>query len=322
MVTRSQKVRLGIFLIVSTVLLITLILIITGSRLLKRRDMYFIRYKEISLSGLEIGSAVKYRGIRVGRIDDIFIDTEDITSIIVQISVEPKVPIKEDTEAIINLIGITGLKMIELQGGTNESKRLPPDSFIRAGQSLVDMISGRADVITQKMELILNNLGELTEATHREQLYRLIENTSNTLESFQTLLDTNQISLFHSVQNFERITEHLDTLITSSQFVIDDIRNVTGSPQLQTTVDNFSKISTELKDANLSDVIQKLAAAIEQTNKTFTHLDLTILKSRHDILSSTEILRESLEYFNEFTRLISENPSLLLRSTHQEEIQE
>ena len=48
----------------------------------------------------------------------------------------------------------------------------------------------------------------------------------------------------------------------------------------------------------------------------------TLLKSRHDILSSTEILRESLEYFNEFTRLISENPSLLLRSSPQEEIEE
>ncbi|MCD4665855.1 MAG: hypothetical protein K8R68_11350 [Bacteroidales bacterium] len=69
-------------------------------------------------------------------------------------------------------------------------------------------------------------------------------------------------------------------------------------------------------------MINKMALALDQTNKTFTHLDLTILKSRHDILSSAEILRESLEYFNEFTRLISENPSLLLRSSPQQEIRE
>jgi hypothetical protein len=87
-------------------------------------------------------------------------------------------------------------------------------------------------------------------------------------------------------------------------------------------VDNVEKISTELNQANLSDLIAKLAAAVEQTNRTFTHLDLTLLKSRHDILSSAEILRESLEYFNEFTRLISENPSLLLRSSQRGEIRE
>jgi AraC family transcriptional regulator len=87
-------------------------------------------------------------------------------------------------------------------------------------------------------------------------------------------------------------------------------------------VDNIEKISSDIEQANVSDVITNLAVAIEQTNRTFTHLDLTILKSRHDILSSAEILRESLEYFNEFTRLISENPSLLLRSSPQAEIKE
>ena len=162
MVSRSQKIRLGIFLIVSTVILLGSIVIISGSRLLEKRDKYYIRYQKISLTGLEVGSAVKYRGIRIGRIENIYIDEKDITSIIVEITIEPKVPIKEDTEAIVTLIGITGLKMIELQGGTNESKRLPPDSYITAGQSVVDMISGQAEVITQKLELILNNIAELT----------------------------------------------------------------------------------------------------------------------------------------------------------------
>ena len=84
----------------------------------------------------------------------------------------------------------------------------------------------------------------------------------------------------------------------------------------------MEKITSELEQANLTEVINKMATALDQTNRTFTHLDLTLLKSRRDIINSTEILRESLEYFNEFTRLISENPSLLLRSSSQKEIQE
>jgi len=110
--------------------------------------------------------------------------------------------------------------------------------------------------------------------------------------------------------------------MVTANLAMHDIRQITQSPELLTTVDNFENISTELRQANLSDLIAKLVATVEQTNRTFTHLDLTILKSRHDILSSAEILRESLEYFNEFTRLISENPSLLLRSSQREEIRE
>lgn len=323
MVSRAQKVRLGVFLTLSLSILIIAIGVITGSRLLKKRVIYYIRYREISLTGLEIGSPVKYRGLRIGRIEDMYIDEDDVTSIIVEISIDPKTPIKEDNEAVIDYLSIAaGLKMIEIQGGTNESKRLPPNSFIKAGQSLVDTITGKAEVITEKLELILNNFAELTAPKQQEKFYRLIDNATKTLYSFQTLIDTNQVGVYHTIKNLERISIYMDSLMETSNLAVNDIRAITQSPKLMHTVDNVEKITTELQQANLSDLIAKLAAAVEQTNRTFTHLDLTLLKSRHDILSSAEILRESLEYFNEFTRLISENPSLLLRSSQRGEIRE
>jgi phospholipid/cholesterol/gamma-HCH transport system substrate-binding protein len=109
--------------------------------------------------------------------------------------------------------------------------------------------------------------------------------------------------------------------MVTANATMQDIQQITQSPKFMNTVDNVDKITSELAAANLGQVVKQLSEAIEQTNRTFTHLDLTLLKSRHDILSSTEILRESLENFNEFTRLISENPSLLLRSSPQEEIE-
>ena len=323
MVTRAQKIRLGIFLSVSTIILLTTIIIVTGSKLLDNKTTYYIRYYDFSLAGLEVGSPVKYRGIRVGRIENIFIDPEDITAVIVEVTVNPEVPIKEDTEATIVYISLAaGLKMVELQGGTNDSKMLSPNSYINAGQTFVDELTDKAELMTQKVEMILNNLAKLTEVSRQQQLFRLVENTSNTLESFKTLLDTNQINIYHSINNITRFTKNLDTLVVSSNFIMNDIRKITNSPNLIKTVNNIEKITTDLKEAHLGDVISQLSMAIEQTNKTFTHLDLTILKSRHDILSSTELLRESLEYFNEFTRIISENPSLLLRSSPQQEIEE
>ena len=322
MISRSQKMRLGIFIVVSTVILLVTIAIITGNKLLKKSATYYIRYRDISLTGLEIGSAVRYRGIRIGRIEDIYIDEKDITSIIVRVTIDPKVPIKEDTEAVVTLIGITGLKMIELQGGTNEAEHLPPKSFIKAGKSLVDSISGQAEVITQKLEIILNNLTELTGATRRAQVFRLIDNTSKSLESIQTLLDTNQVNIYNTMQNIETFTGRLDTFVQVSSMILADVREITKSPKLTNTLSNVEKISSELEKVKFEELFAKLAQTIEQTDRTFTHLDLTLLKSRHDILSSTELLRESLEYFNEFTRVISENPSLLLRSSQKKEIPE
>lgn len=322
MVSRAQKIRLGVFLTFSTLALIATIAVVTGSKLLKRQATYYIRYHEISLTGLEVGSAVRYRGIRIGRIEKIFIDEKDITAIIVEITVDSEVPIKEDTEAVVTLLGITGLKIIELHGGTNESKLLASGAFIKPGLSLVDSISGQAEVMAQKLELILNNLAELTNAEQRLRLMRLVENTSTTLESFNNLMANNQNNIIGTLKNVASISAKLDTFILVSNQTLQDIQQITRSPKLMATVDHVESISGELAAANLSGLIQKLASAIEQTDRTFTHLDMTLLKSRHDILSSTEILRESLENFNEFTRLISENPSLLLRSSPQAEIRE
>ena len=322
MVSRSQKIRLGIFLTAALVILIVAIGVITGNRLLKKQAVYYIRFKDVSLTGLEVGSSVKYRGIRVGRVDDIYIDPQDITSVIVKMNLNPKVPIKEDTEAILTLIGITGLKMIELRGGTNEAKDLPPESFIKPGKSVVETITGRAEIIAEKLELILNNIANFTKTENRERFLNLIDNTSRALNNFATLLDTNQTHLNRIIENMDAISGDLDTLIENANLAVNDIRSIARSKELVNTVGNLEKVSGDLAQANLAEVIKKMETALDQTNRTFTHLDLTLMKSRHDILSSAELLRESLEYFNEFTRLISENPSLLLRSSPQEEIRE
>ncbi len=321
MVSRAQKIRLTIFLVVSFSILIGSLIIITGKHIFEKREKYYIRYKNISLSGLEIGSAVRYRGIRVGRIENIYIDEQDITSLIVKVSVKPGVPIKEDTEAMVTYFGITGLKIIELQGGTNEAERLEPGAYIKSGISLVETMTDQAEVIAQKLDLILNNIVEMTEASRRNQFYRLVDNTSNTLETFQTLLDTNKVNLYHTIKNVSAFSAQLDSLTSSSILLVNDLRTITSSAELTNSVKNIEEITTEIKEAKISELIAKLTKAVEQTDKTFTHLDLTLLKSRHDILSSAEILRESLENFNEFTRMISENPSLLLRSSQQPEIE-
>ena len=99
------------------------------------------------------------------------------------------------------------------------------------------------------------------------------------------------------------------------------IDTVVNSPEFMSTVDNLARVSKDLSESDLKTLVHELTEASRQANLTFTRADLTMLKSREDILQSLESLREGMEYFNEFARLISENPSLILRGRQQEEIQ-
>ena len=97
MITRLQKIRLGIFFLVSVTALIILIGVMVVPNLLKEKDTYYVGYTNMSLTGLQEGSKVKYHGINVGQVIDIYIDPQDIRRVIVELSLEPDVPIKKDT---------------------------------------------------------------------------------------------------------------------------------------------------------------------------------------------------------------------------------
>ena len=110
MVTKAQKLRLGIFITVISVLMVIFLIMVAGTKIMEKRDIYHIRYQDSSVTGLQIGGPVKYRGIGIGRVDDISIDPESITDIIVTVSIKSGTPIKGDMTASLIPIGITGYR--------------------------------------------------------------------------------------------------------------------------------------------------------------------------------------------------------------------
>ncbi len=160
MATKAQKIRLSVFLIISSTILLLFFIILVGNRMLKRMDTYNIIYEDISVTGLELGAAVKFHGVQVGRVAGLAV--KGVASIIVEIEVERGTPIKKNTEAILSIVGITGLKFVELLGVTEESDQLPIGGTIIAGQSSFEIISGSAEIIMAKLEQVLNNLNEMT----------------------------------------------------------------------------------------------------------------------------------------------------------------
>ncbi len=321
MVTSAQRIRLGIFLTVAATLLVVVLGLVAGSKLLERRDVYTVRYRDISVGGLEAGADVKYSGIRVGRVDDVRIDPEDVTAVIVRISVRQGTPIKQDSEASIVTMGITGMRAVEIGGGTQESSLLPPGSEIRPGVSAFDAISGRAEIVAEKVEQVLNNLIHLTGEENRSHFVEALTNGARLMASLDTLLVQNRESLESTLGNLSLLTEELTRTTRTFGSVVTAIDTVVNSPEFTSTVDNLARISQDLSEADLKTLTYELTEAARQANLTFTRADLTMLKSREDILQSLESLREGMEYFNEFARLISENPSLILRGRQQEEIQ-
>jgi phospholipid/cholesterol/gamma-HCH transport system substrate-binding protein len=117
---RSQHWKAGLFVISGAIILVAAIAMLAGIRLTAPRSHYTIRFSE-SVSGLEPGAAVRYRGVLVGKVDDIRIPVGDVSAVEVAVSIEREMPIKRDTKATLGTVVITGIKYVELLGGTPSS---------------------------------------------------------------------------------------------------------------------------------------------------------------------------------------------------------
>ncbi len=305
-VTRAQKARLGIFLVISGLTLIGLLLMMTGARIFEKRDIYHVRYRDMSVSGLEVGAQVKYHGVRVGRVDDIYIDPEEVETIVVSLSLKRGTPVKNDVKSVIAALSLTGLKIVELEGGSSEAPLLSPGSEIPAGESPFQMITGRAEAVSEKLELVLSNLISLTGGENQKSLLDMVDNTSEVLKDVHGILIDNRQPIANTIANLENASLQ--------------ILKVASCEEITRVIANLDTTATDIRNAEIGETIRTLSDAFIKIRSTFTHVDLTFLKGRHDLLTSIEVLRESLDSFNEFTRLISENPSLLLRGTQEKEI--
>jgi len=195
MVTKSQKIRLGFFLTISFIFFLIILILLGGKKFLKKKDIYYITYQDLSVSGLEIGAAVKYRGIRIGRVEEIKINPENISEIIVSIEIKQGTPIVKSAKAVIQGGGLTGIRFIEITGGSNSDPRLDPGSSIQAGISSFDKMSGQAEIILLKTEKVLNNIEKITNTENQKKFTHLLTNMDLTFIEVKNLLKNNRLAI-------------------------------------------------------------------------------------------------------------------------------
>jgi len=352
MVTSAQKIRLGIFLSIASILLIITIVLVAGQRLIEKRDTYFVTYRNISVIGLQSGSSVKYYGINIGQVEDIAIDIDDINNVSVEISVKKGTPIKEDVLATLVSVGITGIKQVELTGGTNEAALLKPGANIQPGTSYMEDITGKAELIAEKFELLLNNIIAVTSEDNRIKVGNILTNTQDlvsenrevlhaSLANMNTLLEENRKGLKTTLQSFNALLaenrQMLKEVLTSTNVLIQDSREPlqrafmqmdsasmamatfmvstqASLARLDAVLVNASVFSEHLAATDIIGISEDVTKTLKTVNDTFTHIDLTILKTRQDLIKSIESFKVSAEYLSEFSRKVNDDPSLLLRS--------
>lgn len=236
-----------------------------------------------SVSGLQIGSEVQYRGVPVGRITDIRIDPQNIERIRVQLEVTDGTPVKEDTYATLGLQGITGVAYIQLRGGTQNSALLATNAndnypVIPSRPSGLEQVLDKAPELLERAIIISERLEGLLSEKNIQALSTSIENISAT------------------TQVIAQRTQQIDRAITEGAEAISSLRRLTTE---------LGKDSATLA-ASAQDAFKDAKKAVEAFSRVADNLQQMVAENRPALRDFSQAgLYEFTQFLTEARTLIS-----------------
>lgn len=237
---------------------------------------YKISTKE-SVSGLNEKAPVKFKGVQVGEVRTISINPENAEEVLVTIRVQDDAPIKDDTYALIEAQGITGLSYIQLQGGTNGAKDLKTGSkpeeyaLIPSRPSTFSRLDKTITSLSTKAEMIFNRADELMSEKNIKNIESIIENSAKITASTQKTL-----------ANLEAHNKEINRLLNEAVGAVSGIKEMSHS--FTSAIDNTGvDTMNNVKDAAQSVKIvmgglnQKLEAGAFDVKETLMPLQNTLV---------------------------------------------
>src|SRR6187402_2775731 len=107
METRAPYVLIGLLVVVAIGAVFGFVYWMHSAGGFGERTIYRIQF-ETSVSGVLIGSAVMFNGIKAGEVTDLKINPENPNQVVATIAVLPLTPVRVDTQASLDIAGLTG----------------------------------------------------------------------------------------------------------------------------------------------------------------------------------------------------------------------
>jgi phospholipid/cholesterol/gamma-HCH transport system substrate-binding protein len=302
MVRHVSSRALGLFVTLGIVLGVAVIIWIGASKYFEKGNRY-VTYFDESVQGLQRDSAVKYRGVDVGRIEDIRV-APDNRLIEVVMKINLKEAVEQNSVAYLRTAGITGIVFIELDRRDPEAPDLSPKLDFA---SQYPIIPSRPSQIRQ----IFSGIDDIIEKIKRLDLEDVASSFKATGKAAENLFGGPQ--MMKTLQNLESISTSID--LTAAR-----IEKITANGKLEGILDDTRTTLAEARSLIVAtrDEIKalKLAETAEKTNRVVDNLSRTSRTTARDIQIMSDNLKRTSETLERLVDRLESNPSDILFSNN------
>lgn len=247
---------------------------------------------KLSVPGLNPQAAVRYRGLNVGKVDQIIFDPQVPGQILVRISVNPDTPITQSTFAMLGYQGVTGIAYVQLDDDGSRPVRVSSSrehlARIELRPSLFEALQGKGLAILTEAEELARRFNVLLEPANQKTMLAAFTDVSRAANEFGTVPRQLQPTL----ARLPALTARLDQTLASISTLSQDVSRLSA---------NLDTLTTSLQAQNgpierLSDSMENLGAAAGSLERgTLPRVNLLAGDAR----TSLHTLNRTLESFNQ-----------------------
>ena len=265
---RWSQLKVGVIVLVATIVLITLLFLMTSSSGLGifSHKLTVTTFFENS-AGLKEGAAVELQGVTIGTVKSIAVTNDTnrkLTPVQVVMKLDTKYQnnLKKDSKASLSTVGVLGDTVVdinsqyatgpELQSG-DELKTLETPSLtdvVKASQGTIESLN----VILAKMNTIVDNLqsgkGSVGQLINNPDLYNKANATVDELHKLTANLNTNKGSV-GKLMNDDTMYNRLNSAVGRMDALVADLQNGKGTAgKLLTDQTLYNNLNATLTQAN------------------------------------------------------------------------
>ena len=205
MEAEARYTLVGAAVLVGTLLLVAGLVWLAGGGDKIAYRHYTIYFANQSMDGLDVSSAVKMRGIKVGAIDSYQFAGNGQDAVRMDIKVDEAAPIRNNAVALVKRNIVTGLATIEIRNPDATSPlltKVPPNErypVIAEGSSGLDNVANAVSQMAENGAQVLDKMNLLLSDANRKD----VSDTIHNLQIISTNLADNKQALNNAVQSIQ-----------------------------------------------------------------------------------------------------------------------
>lgn len=254
----SQKIRLGVFVIIGLLLFVLAIYFIGNKQKMFGKTNH-LEAVFTNVNGLQLGNNVRYSGINVGTVRDIIMEND--TTIRIDMIIDKAIfPfIKKDAVATIGSDGLVGNMIINILPGKGMERSVKPGETIRSQNKI------RTDDILNTLSITNKNASKLS-----VDLLKITNQINNGKGTIGVLMNDSLVA-----NDLKETLHYLKLTGKGTSESVTELKKIISS------LDKKDNVIGVLKDSavanKLKNMVTNLDKSSSEINKVVTNLNATIL---------------------------------------------